>query len=165
MARTPLDLSFPPMDIRFWYGATTDCTVAHWNNDVAFEPWSKLYIPMDGQPRYAVARSGEKPVWTPLRPGQIYLIPGGRRQVNACRSGFRLVWVHFTVQDDGIGIAPQETQRVFERFFRGTGHLISGSGLGLAIVKEAAQRMGGSVELTQGLQGKGAGFVVRFRAQ
>ncbi len=90
------------MDIRFWYGATTDCTVADWNNDEAFEPWSKLYIPRDGQARYAVARVGESPVWTALRPGQIYLIPGGRRQLNACRSGFCLVWVHFTVQDDDL---------------------------------------------------------------
>lgn len=87
------------MDIRFWIGATTRCTVAHWNNDVAHEPWSKLYLPVDGSARYAVARVGEKPRWIDLRPGRLYLVPGGRRQINTCRSGFTLRWCHFTVQD------------------------------------------------------------------
>lgn len=88
------------MDIRFWAGATTRCLVSRWNNDAAHEPWSKLYLPLDGAPRYAVARPGEEPRWLDLLPGRLYLIPGGRRQINRCRSDFTLVWCHFTVQDE-----------------------------------------------------------------
>lgn len=90
------------MDIRFWAGAKTRCTVARWNSDADHEPWHKLYLPLDGSPRYAVARPGEAPRWTDLRPGQLYLIPGGRRHVNRCRSDFTLVWCHFTVQDEAM---------------------------------------------------------------
>jgi AraC-like DNA-binding protein len=91
------------MDCRFWTSASTACTVAHWNNDVAHEPWSKLYLLRSGAARYAVARPGEAPAWTALRPGRIYLIPGGRRQINACTAGFSLAWCHFTTQDEDLG--------------------------------------------------------------
>ncbi len=90
------------MDIRFWIGGETRCTVAKWNCDVSHEPWSKLYLPLNGSPRYAVARPGEPPRWTDLRPGGLYLIPGGRRQINACKADFTLVWCHFTVQDSSL---------------------------------------------------------------
>ncbi len=90
------------MDIRFWIGTTTRCTVAQWNHDAAHEPWSKLYLPVDGAARYAVAHGDEAPRWCDLRPGWLYLIPGGRRQINACRSAFTLVWCHFTVQDPAM---------------------------------------------------------------
>jgi signal transduction histidine kinase len=63
-----------------------------------------------------------------------------------------------TVADDGPGIPAAEHQRVFERFYRGAGHEASGSGLGLAIVMQAVGRIGGSVEVTEGLLRKGVGF-------
>lgn len=46
--------------------------------------------------------------------------------------------VNFTVMDDGPGIAPEERERVFERFYRILGSNVTGSGLGLSIVKEIA---------------------------
>jgi two-component system sensor histidine kinase BaeS len=52
-----------------------------------------------------------------------------------------------TVDDNGPGIAPNELERVFERFYqadRGRNRLM-GSGLGLAIVAELANAMGGQV--------------------
>lgn len=42
------------------------------------------------------------------------------------------------VEDDGPGIAPDELNKVFERFYRIPGSQGSGCGLGLAIVKEIA---------------------------
>jgi two-component system, OmpR family, sensor histidine kinase QseC len=66
------------------------------------------------------------------------------------------------VQDDGPGIAPDERARVFERFYRGTGHEVTGSGLGLAIVQQAVLRLGGNVRIGPGLAGRGVGFIVQL---
>jgi AraC-like DNA-binding protein len=90
------------MDVRFWLAATTACTVRRWNSDTRHEPWSKLYMLGDGTASYAVAAAGGRPVAIRLRPGRIYLIPGGRRHINACNAGFTLHWCHFTVHDDGL---------------------------------------------------------------
>lgn len=50
------------------------------------------------------------------------------------------------VRDTGPGIAPEERERVFERFRTGSGSR-DGSGLGLSIVRAIAQAHGGDVEL------------------
>jgi signal transduction histidine kinase len=47
-----------------------------------------------------------------------------------------------TVTDEGPGLQPYESERAFERFWRGH-HGKSGSGLGLAIVRATAERHGG----------------------
>jgi two-component system, OmpR family, sensor histidine kinase TctE len=49
------------------------------------------------------------------------------------------------VEDEGPGIAPQERERVLERFYRVPGTPGTGSGLGLAIVSEIAAGHGGAV--------------------
>ena len=51
------------------------------------------------------------------------------------------------VEDDGPGIAPQERERVLERFYRVPGTPGTGSGLGLAIVREIAAGHGAHIEL------------------
>ena len=51
------------------------------------------------------------------------------------------------VCDRGDGIAPEDRERVFQRFYRGEGGKASGSGLGLAIAAELAARMGGRLTL------------------
>ncbi|KQW88634.1 hypothetical protein ASC94_24875 [Massilia sp. Root418] len=67
-----------------------------------------------------------------------------------------------TFADDGPGIPEDQREHIFDRFYRGRGHDAPGSGLGLAIVRQAAARLGGSVRLVPGLQGKGCGFEARF---
>jgi two-component system, OmpR family, sensor kinase len=52
-----------------------------------------------------------------------------------------------TVEDSGPGIAQDERERVFDRFYRVAGAQASGSGLGLAIVKTIATRHGATVQL------------------
>lgn len=90
-----------------------------------------------------------------------YVPPGGCVQVGLRSDGADLVlWI----ADDGPGIAPDQRQHIFERFYRGRGHDCPGSGLGLAIVRQACARLGGEVRLVDGLAGKGCGFEVRLLA-
>jgi signal transduction histidine kinase len=72
---------------------------------------------------------------------------GGRIGVGAAREGDR---IHIWVSDTGIGIPPDQLERVFEPFFqvdRGTTRSYSGIGLGLAIARDFARAMGGEVRL------------------
>jgi PAS domain S-box-containing protein len=68
--------------------------------------------------------------------------------------------VHFEVQDTGIGIAPVDVPRLFEKFYRGAqreARKQTGTGLGLAIVKSIVERHGGKVWVESQL-GKGSTF-------
>lgn len=55
--------------------------------------------------------------------------------------------VLLTVHDGGPGIAVDDQERVFERFYRGSGGAAFGSGIGLAVARELATLMDGSIEL------------------
>jgi two-component system, OmpR family, sensor kinase len=63
------------------------------------------------------------------------------------------------VADDGPGIAAEDRDRVFDRFFTADGarRRGSGSGLGLAIARSVAVRHAGTLELV-GDDGSGAHF-------
>ena len=88
-----------------------------------------------------------------------YTPPGGWVDVSlVIDDGFAL----FAVEDTGPGIPLDLRERVFEPFFRILGTQQSGNGLGLAIVQSAADALGGSVELTERLDGQpGLRFVYR----
>jgi two-component system sensor histidine kinase TctE len=66
------------------------------------------------------------------------------------------------VTDSGVGIAPEERDRVLERFVRGSNARGAGSGLGLAIVREVAQLHGATLEIDAGPDGKGTSVTLRF---
>lgn len=67
-----------------------------------------------------------------------------------------------TVEDNGPGIPKEERSQVFERFYRILGNKESGSGLGLAIVREIADAHNATVDVKDGLEGKGTLFETRF---
>jgi signal transduction histidine kinase len=69
--------------------------------------------------------------------------------------------VEISVRDDGPGIPPEKTGRVFEAYYTTKE---KGSGLGLAIVKHNAELYGGTVRVESEL-GKGAKFTVSFPAK
>jgi two-component system sensor histidine kinase TctE len=66
------------------------------------------------------------------------------------------------VEDNGPGIALDERDRVFERFYRVTPAGGNGSGLGLAIVREIADGHGAKVDLLDPPNGTGLLVRVRF---
>ena len=57
-------------------------------------------------------------------------------------------WVKFVVTDTGIGIAPEDQQRIFEPFVQLITHATSaGTGLGLAITRQYLRMLGGELTL------------------
>ena len=69
--------------------------------------------------------------------------------------------VRLWVRDTGPGVAPDDAERVFERFTRGQGanRRYRGAGLGLSIVQSIAAAHGGRVELAS-RPGSGATFTI-----
>jgi signal transduction histidine kinase len=68
--------------------------------------------------------------------------------------------IHVAVRDQGPGFAPEDTEKLFEKYYRSVAERhrkVPGSGLGLYIVKTVAERHGGSV-IARSELGKGAEF-------
>ena len=85
--------------------------------------------------------------------GQITLRLDARREV-----------LRFEVEDTGIGIAPQDMERIFLPFERGSGGRRSsepGTGLGLTITHLLTELMGGELSV-QSTMGQGSTFSVRL---
>ncbi len=78
------------------------------------------------------------------------------------RGGAEAPWVWMSVEDQGPGIAPEDQDRIFQRFWRGDpkeGRAEGRSGLGLTIVRQVAEAHGGAVKLVSE-PGRGAAFAV-----
>ncbi|HET7011405.1 MAG TPA: ATP-binding protein [Anaerolineales bacterium] len=70
----------------------------------------------------------------------------------------------FIVEDTGLGVAPADLPRLFEKFYRARGaeaRREKGSGLGLAIVKSIAEQHGGRVSVESRL-GAGSTFTLEI---
>ena len=88
-----------------------------------------------------------------------YTPDGGRIVISAGRRGDR-VWM--LVDDNGIGIPPEDRPRIFERFYRvdkARSRQSGGTGLGLSIAKEIIDRHERTIEL---LARPGPGLTVRI---
>jgi histidine kinase len=71
--------------------------------------------------------------------------------------------VAISVDDTGIGIAPEQLPHVFERFFRADpsrARASGGSGVGLTIALALATTMGGTLRAESGGLGKGSTFTL-----
>ncbi len=82
----------------------------------------------------------------------------------ALKISFRSQVATLTIEDTGVGIAPEDLPKIFDPFERGNAErtrLVPGTGLGLTIVKMLVQLMGGDVTV-KSEPGRGSTFDIRL---
>ena len=90
-----------------------------------------------------------------------YTPPAGRVSVRATHDERRM---RIVVADTGLGIAPEDQPRIFEKFYRADRdevQSVKGTGLGLAIAREIARLHGGDI-LLESEVGKGSTFTLEL---
>jgi two-component system sensor histidine kinase/response regulator len=101
-------------------------------------------------------------LWTNLISNGIKYTPAGGRVTVTLEE--KDGWAVGTVEDTGIGIAPQDQPRIFEEFYR-TSQAKEfehrGTGLGLPLVKRVVEGHGGTIEVESAL-GQGSRFSFRL---
>ncbi|MBV8480343.1 MAG: HAMP domain-containing histidine kinase, partial [Actinobacteria bacterium] len=96
----------------------------------------------------------ERAVWNLLENAGKWSAPGSSVEVTLSDGELR-------VRDHGPGIAAEDREHVFDRFYRSTAaRSLPGSGLGLAIVREVAEAHGGTVVAEEA---PGGGALLRLR--
>jgi len=76
-------------------------------------------------------------------------------------------YLHFSIADNGAGIAADKQAHVFDKFYRvprGNLHNVKGYGLGLFYVKTMTEKHGGTVSL-KSTPGKGSTFIIQLPAK
>jgi two-component sensor histidine kinase len=109
--------------------------------------------PMAGWPTLPLVRGGSEP-FSPL--------PRGRERGGRERGDERFVTI--TVSDTGIGIPPEQLDKVFDRFYQVDASQTrehEGSGIGLALVKELVELHHGTIQV-QSEVGRGTTFTVQL---
>lgn len=113
-----------------------------------------------GLPPFSADRGGVEAVFVNLISNAIKYTPrGGNIEISLNQAGRD---IRFKVVDSGIGIAQQDLDRIFEKFYRiktEQTRSISGSGLGLSIVKGIVDAHNGSIHVESEV-GKGTTFIV-----
>lgn len=134
------------------------------NAAAAFAPLSDKHaleseIPADLPEAFGDAGATDSIVGQLLENALKYSPDGGTITIGASARGERL---EVTVSDEGIGIAPADAERIFDRFVQGEAgdrRRFGGIGLGLYIVRQLARAQGGDVTAAAR---EGGGTVMRL---
>ncbi len=90
-----------------------------------------------------------------------YNIDNGKIFINAYRNRNKII---ISIKDTGVGIAPENIDKIFERFYRSDTSRAAGTpgtGLGLAIVKDIITLYNGDIQVNSDI-GKGSEFIITF---
>ncbi len=88
-----------------------------------------------------------------------YTPQGGKVSMDVAKEGGNAI---ITVEDSGIGIAPDEMYKIFDRFYRvdkARARETGGTGLGLSIALTAVELHGGNIQV-ESEEGKGSKFII-----
>jgi len=120
---------------------------------------------MEDLPLFSGDRGGIQAIFVNLISNAIKYTPaGGSVHVTLTMAGKD---IRFKVVDDGMGIAPEDLDRIFEKFYRiktEQTRSIAGSGLGLSIVKGIVDAHNGTVHV-ESQPGEGTTFIVSLPTQ
>jgi two-component system phosphate regulon sensor histidine kinase PhoR len=136
-----LDLEFEPFDPAELVERVVEATRAYAPPSVTLE-----FTAPSGLPRVSADIDKARQVLVNLVENAIKYSPeGGHVEVEVDDHDGA---VRFSVKDEGLGIAPEDQDRIFEKFYRADPQMIrgvGGTGLGLYICKELVSRMGGRI--------------------
>jgi two-component system, OmpR family, phosphate regulon sensor histidine kinase PhoR len=133
---------------------------------LACEPqWTDKNIEMDAALEEVTFTGDEdllSQVWINLIHNSIKFTPaGGKIWVSLCPQE---AWIEFKISDTGIGIAAEDQERIFERFYKADASRTSaggGSGLGLSIARKIVEMHKGTIGV-ESQPGAGAAFTVHL---
>jgi two-component system phosphate regulon sensor histidine kinase PhoR len=136
-----LDLEFEPFDPAELVERVVEATRAYAPPSVTLQ-----YDAPEGLPRVSADIDKARQVLVNLVENAIKYSPeGGHVEVGVEEHEGA---IRFYVRDEGLGIAPEDQDRIFEKFYRADPQMVrgvGGTGLGLYICKELVGRMGGRI--------------------
>ncbi|MBI5964766.1 MAG: cyclic nucleotide-binding domain-containing protein [Chloroflexi bacterium] len=154
-----IELVLPEFQSVNMYGIVEEIVKAYQDKAEARQVTLKI---KDGQNTSAVQgdKSSLKRAVTALVDNAIkFSNPNGNVEINLTDQGNR---VNISVEDNGIGIAPDIRPRIFDRFAhleKSGDELYGGLGLGLSITRQVIQQHNGSLEV-ESTPGKGSKFTI-----
>ena len=121
--------------------------VAHRLQEADPTPKHEVRLDLPDEPHLALADADmlERAVQMVAENAFYFTPAGGRIYLAVLRTGGR---VEIRVEDDGIGIPPEDLPRVFDRFHRGDSHglrTVEGEGLGLYLARALLHAQGGAL--------------------
>ncbi len=136
--------AFEPLDYRVLLGELFDsCSVLAVKKSIQLS----FDIPRDSLPGHGDPYRIKQAMMAIIDNAVRYSDTGGHLEICHHLDGQNLV---LDVKDDGIGISTEDSEHVFERFYRSSAakkHTPHGSGLGLAVAKQIIVQHGGNIRI------------------